>query len=443
MKIFANIRLQIVAIIVLLIVQSAKLIAQESKYFASINEVIAFTKNNNITFQNANYENQMSDITTKTAIGNLFNPKIPTSIQVLDNINQQVSFLPGQAFGQPIGTFKEVTIGQQYVSTFNIQPQFDILNMANYALIKTTKINQQLVENQHKINEQNLYEKINMVYFNILTFNGQKEIVQENIIIAKDILRIITNKFNEGVARKQEVNEAEVNLISLQDKFEQIEMNTKIQYQTLNLFFENKIDAILSENIWNYQNTDTILKTQNNLIVENATLQSQMAQQENKALKYQNLPVLSFVSSLNWQNLSNDFSFSKNSNWINYNYIGLKLSYDLPTTIQKITNQKSKQIQIQILKNNEKHSLKENESKNAQMILEYEKSLKQKENLWKIHDLKKDTYEKNFNQFKENILPLDKLLISQNDMLVSKLNIVSSLANIGFNKTKIEINNGF
>lgn len=443
MKIFVNIRLQIVAIIVLLIVQSAKLIAQESKYFASINEVIAFTKNNNITFQNANYQNQMSDITTKTAIGNLFNPKIPTSIQVLDNINQQVSFLPGQAFGQPIGTFKEVTIGQQYVSTFNIQPQFDILNMANYALIKTTKINQQLVENQHKLNEQNLYEKINMVYFNILTFNGQKEIVQENIIIAKDILRIITNKFNEGVARKQEVNEAEVNLISLQDKFEQIEMNTKIQYQTLNLFFENKIDAILSENIWNYQNTDTILKTQNNLIVENATLQSQMAQQENKALKYQNLPVLSFVSSLNWQNLSNDFSFSKNSNWINYNYIGLKLSYDLPTTIQKITNQKSKQIQIQILKNNEKHSLKENENKNAQMILEYEKSLKQKENLWKIYDLKKDTYEKNFNQFKENILPLDKLLISQNDMLVSKLNIVSSLANIGFNKTKIEINNGF
>lgn len=443
MKIFANICMQIVAIIVLLIVQSAKLIAQESKYFASINEVIAFTKNNNITFQNANYQNQMSDITTKTAIGNLFNPKIPTSIQVLDNINQQVSFLPGQAFGQPIGTFKEVTIGQQYVSTFNIQPQFDILNMANYALIKTTKINQQLVENQHKLNEQNLYEKINMVYFNILTFNGQKEIVQENIIIAKDILRIITNKFNEGVARKQEVNEAEVNLISLQDKFEQIEMNTKIQYQTLNLFFENKIDAILSENIWNYQNTDTILKTQNNLIVENATLQSQMAQQENKALKYQNLPVLSFVSSLNWQNLSNDFSFSKNSNWINYNYIGLKLSYDLPTTIQKITNQKSKQIQIQILKNYEKHSQKENENKNAQMILEYEKSLKQKENLWKIHDLKKDTYEKNFNQFKENILPLDKLLISQNDMLVSKLNIVSSLANIGFNKTKIEINNGF
>lgn len=423
--------------------QTENIKAQEQKEFATINEILVFTKSKNYQFKNADWQIKLANLTNKMAKLNRYNPKIPTSIQVLDNINQQVSFLPGQAFGQPNGTFKEVTIGQQYVSTFNIQPQFDILNMASNAQIKTAKINQQLVENQNKINEQTLYEKINMVYFNILSFDAQKEVLKENIKIANDILRIINNKFNAGIARKQEVNEAEVNLISLQDKLEQIEMNTKMQYQTLNLFFENQIDASLSQNLWDYQNIDTVLQTQNNLIVENARLQSQMAQQEYKALKYQNLPVLSFVSSFNWQNLSNDFSFAKNSNWINYNFVGLKLSYDLPTTIQKYSNQKSKQMQIEIWKNNEEHSQKENETRNAQMVLEYEKSLKQKENFRKIYDLKKDTYEKNYNQFKENILSLDKLLISQNDMLISKLNMVLALANIGFNKTKIEINNEF
>jgi OMF family outer membrane factor len=423
--------------------QTENIKAQEQKEFATINEILVFTKSKNYKFKNADWQIKLANLTNKMAKLNRYNPKTPTSIQVLDNINQQVSFLPGQAFGQPNGTFKEVTIGQQYVSTFNIQPQFDILNMASNAQIKTAKINQQLVENQNKINEQTLYEKINMVYFNILSFDAQKEVLKENIKIANDILRIINNKFNAGIARKQEVNEAEVNLISLQDKLEQIEMNTKMQYQTLNLFFENQIDASLSQNLWDYQNIDTVLQTQNNLIVENARLQSQMAQQEYKALKYQNLPVLSFVSSFNWQNLSNDFSFAKNSNSINYNYVGLKLSYDLPTTIQKYSNQKSKQMQIEIWKNNEEHSQKENETRNAQMVLEYEKSLKQKENFRKIYDLKKDTYEKNYNQFKENILSLDKLLISQNDMLISKLNMVSALANIGFNKTKIEINNEF
>jgi len=422
---------------------SLNIFAQEQKIFSNINEILDFTKNNNYQFKNAEWQTKLADLTSKTAMVNVFNPKIPTSLQVLDNFNQQVSFLPGQAFGQPEGTFREITMGQQYVSTFSIQPQFDILNLANYAQLNTAKTNQLLVENQNKLNEQNLYERINMVYFNIVSFNAQKEIVKENITIAADIFKIIENKFKAGIARKQEVNEAQVNLISLQDKLQQIELNTNIQYQSLNLFLDNKANAVLSENVWIYEKSNEILKSGNNLIAENAKLQLDLAKQEYRGLKFQNYPVLSFVSSFNWQNLSDDFAFAKKSSWIDYSYIGLKLSYDLPTTVQKYSNLKSKQMQIKIAENNEIYNQKETENKNILMVLEYEKAIKQKENYCKIYELKKDTYEKNFNQFKENILPLDKLLISQNDMLISKLNIVLSLASIGFNKTKIDINNRF
>lgn len=416
---------------------------QEKREFTSFKEVLEYVKVTNHQFKNAEWQTRLADLARKTAKLNLLNPKIPASAQVLDNITQQVSFLPGQIFGQPQGTFKEVTIGQQYASTFSVQPQFDIINLANYAQIKSAKTNQLLVENQNKINEQNVYDQINMVYFNILSFNEQKKILEENIVIAKDILRIIQNKFTEGIARKQEVNEAETNLISLQDKLQQIELNTEIQVQTFNLFLENTINATLSEDLWTYENSNAPLTTQNSLLAENAKLQYELSEQEYKGLKFQNYPVLSFISSFNWQNLSNDFAFSKNSDWINFNYIGLKLSYDLPTTVTKYSNLKSKKIQLEIAKNNQEFSKKENENKNKQMILEYEKALLQNENFRKIYTLKKDTYEKNFNQFKENILPLDKLLISQNDMLTSRLNVVYSLANIGFAKAKIEISNRF
>jgi outer membrane protein TolC len=416
---------------------------QEKREFTSFKEVLEYVKATNHQFKNAEWQIRLADLTRKTAKLNLLNPKIPASAQVLDNITQQVSFLPGQIFGQPQGTFKEVTIGQQYASTFSVQPQFDIINLANYAQIKSAKTNQLLVENQNKINEQNVYDQINMVYFNILSFNEQKKILEENIVIATDILRIIQNKFTEGIARKQEVNEAETNLISLQDKLQQIELNTEIQVQTFNLFIENSVKATLSEDLWTYENSNSPLTTQNSLLAENAKLQYELSEQEYKGLKFQNYPVLSFISSFNWQNLSNDFAFSKNSDWINFNYIGLKLSYDLPTTVTKYSNLKSKKIQLEIAKNNQEFSKKENENKNKQMILEYEKALLQNENFRKIYTLKKDTYEKNFNQFKENILPLDKLLISQNDMLTSRLNVVYSLANIGFAKAKIEISNRF
>lgn len=416
---------------------------QEKREFTSFKEVLEYVKVTNHQFKNAEWQTRLADLARKTAKLNLLNPKIPASAQVLDNITQQVSFLPGQIFGQPQGTFKEVTIGQQYASTFSVQPQFDIINLANYAQIKSAKTNQLLIENQNKINEQNIYDQINMVYFNILSFNEQKKILEENIVIAKDILRIIQNKFTEGIARKQEVNEAETNLISLQDKLQQIELNTEIQVQTFNLFLENNVKATISEDLWTYENSNAPLTTQNSLLAENAKLQYELSEQEYKGLKFQNYPVLSFISSFNWQNLSNDFAFSKNSDWINFNYIGLKLSYDLPTTVTKYSNLKSKKIQLEIAKNNQEFSKKENENKNKQMILEYEKALLQNENFIKIYILKKDTYEKNFNQFKENILPLDKLLISQNDMLTSRLNVVYSLANIGFAKAKIEISNRF
>lgn len=112
-------------------------------------------------------------------------------------------------------------------------------------------------------------------------------------------------------------------------------------------------------------------------------------------------------------------------------------------TIQRLSNTKSKKIQLEILQKTNEHIKAETESKKQQLELEFQKSIQQLVNFQKIFDLKKDTYEKNFNQFKENILPLDKLLISQNDMISSKLNVVAALTNIGFNKSKIEINNKF
>ena len=180
----------------------------------------------------------------------------------------------------------------------------------------------------------------------------------------------------------------------------------------------------------------------NNLEVENTHLQNILAKQEYKTLQYQNLPSLSFVSSFSWQNLSNESFFHPKANNTNFNYLGLKLNLELPTA-QRIANTRSKKIQVKMLSNNEEHIIKENEIKNQQLLLDYDKSVMQSQNLLKIADLKKDTYEKNYNQFKENILSLDKLLISQNDLLLSKLNLVSALANICFNKNKIDINNKF
>ena len=430
------------AIVLLLCLSVIKVQGQEQVKISTINEAFALAKNKNYTLLNAQLQIKIADLTKKSAVANVFNPRVPTTIQALDNMNQQVSFLPAEAFGGPAGTFKQVTIGQQYVSTLAIMPQFEIFNLSNIAQVKSAKLNEQLVDNQNKLNELQLYNKINSIYSNIISFNGQKEILQENLVIAENIQAIIKQKFDEGLVRKQDVNEAEVNVISTKDKLEQLDVNLKIQYQLLNLFFENQTNGEITESIWNYENSNQITQVKNNLDVENTHLQTLLAKQEYKSLKYQNLPSLSFVSSFSWQNLSNESFFNSKSNNTNFNYLGLKLNLELPTA-QRIANTKNKSIQMKMLSNSEEHVIKENDIKNQQLIMGLEKAIKQADNLKKIVDLKKDSYEKNYNQFKENILPLDKLLIAQNDLLGSKVNLVLALATISFNKNKIDINNKF
>ena len=417
--------------------------SQEKKEFHTLDEVLAFAKEKKVSFRNDIIQQNLAELNKKTAVGNAFNPRIPVSAQVIDNMNLQTNYIPAEVFGGLPGSFREITMGLQYVSTFSIQPQFDIINLGNISRIKLAKTNQELVANQQKINEWTIYDQLNGIYFNILSFQGQQQMVEQNIVIAKQILTIVNNRFEEGLVRKQDVNEAEVNLIRLQDQLSQLQFNIQIQQQNLALFFENEVNPILNQNIRDFDHKQILTEANNNLWVNHYQLREKVAEQEWKAAQKQQLPVLGFVSSFNWQNLSNESFFHPNSNWIRYNYVGLRLSWDLPTTVSKYSAVKEKKMQWQIAQNEIDHSMLENETRNKNLLVEYEKASSQLENFKKIQTLKEDTYQKYFDQYQENILSLDKLLTAQTDMLLSQLNVITALAGIGFSENKIIINNKF
>lgn len=417
--------------------------AQEKKTFQNLDEVLAFTKEKNTTFKNSELQSQLATLTYKTAIGNTLNPRIPVSVQLIDNYKLQQSYLPGPIFGLPDGTYKTVSMGLQYNTTFNVQPQFDILNLANVALVKSAKINAKLVESQNLLIEQNIDNQINAIYFNILSFQEQIKIVNKNIALATQLATITQNRFKEGIGRKQDANDAEANLLLLQNKLTQLETGLAQQYTTLQVFVENATLLGLTQNLWDFEKNNQPMETQGKLQVDNAKLQWQQLQQDTKVAKLQNLPTLGFVSSFNWLDAGNNGFFAQGNSWQNFSYWGLKLSWDFPTSVQKLSTWKSKSIQAKLQENNAKHAEIENSSKNKNMQLDYENAVIQLDNLKKIYALKKDTFEKNNNQYLENILSLDKLLTSQYDMLNSEINLVSGLANIGFYKYKILINNKF
>lgn len=418
------------------------LFGQNSTTYTSLSQVWNDVKQQNVVFKNAKIQTELADLTYKTSLGNIINPRMPVTLNMIDNTKLQSNFIPAEIFGGPSGTFREVTFGQQYNSLFSVQPQFDLVNMSSIAQIKTAKINRDLIESQNLLSEQQIYENLNATYHNILSLKNQKKILAQNLDIAEDIKTIVSNRHSEGIARKQDLNEADVNLITLRDRMEQLDYNITYQEKVLALFFENNTSPDVNEDLEKYIMEDLVPVTPGMTKSKNAALQSEMLRQDIKTLKYQYYPVLSFTSSLNWQNLSNDFFWASNSSGINFNSIGLKLAWDLPT-VTRLSNIKNKQFQLQSLALNETHIAKEAETKAGQLNIDYQKSISQYKNYKAIADLKSDTYTKSQNQYQENILGLDRLLIAQNDMLNSQLNVIQALANIAFTKHKILINNTY
>lgn len=429
-------------ILFILIVSVQISLSQEKITFSSLEEVLQFAEKSSSVLQTNSIQKKISETNRKSAFAQIFNPKIPVNFSMIDNVSQQVSFIPAEIFGGENGTFRAITMGQQYVSTATIAPQFDVLNLGNIAKYKSAKITEELTENNAKISEKALFDQLNATYCNILSFNEQVLKFEENKKIAENILRIVNNRYNEGIARQQDVNEAKVNVINYQDKISQIEVQIKQQLLLLQTLLDTE------KNIEITQKFSTNLlpeseKPNGKLTVENIEIQQRLAQQELKYAKWMNFPTVSLVSSFNWQHNSNDNFFNNKTDWYYSNYVGLRLAWDFPTTVNKFTTIKNNQLNNNILSISLEHKKIQNQTENQQLQLEYEKSVLQYQNLEKITELKQDTYQKYYNQYMENILSLDRLLIAQNDKLLAEINQISAKIQMNYNLQKIQINNRF
>jgi outer membrane protein TolC len=176
--------------------------AQETRIFSSLDEVWNEVKNRNLVFQNANLQTEIASLAYKTSLGNVLNPRMPLSATMINNTKLQQNFIPAEAFGGPAGSFREVTLGQQYNALLSFQPQFDIINMSNIAQIKAAKINMMLTQSQNDLNTFALHQNVNVTYHNILSFQKQKKILLENLAAAEKIKNVVNNRFRRRYLEK-------------------------------------------------------------------------------------------------------------------------------------------------------------------------------------------------------------------------------------------------
>jgi len=416
--------------------------AQNKLEFNSVDSLFKYAETHSSSIKTGEQQVLLAKWQKISAQAGLVNFKMQTSFSLTDNVKLPVTYFPAEAFGGEPGTFKEVTTGQQYMGNINFAPQIDIINPVSWSKLKSAKINTELTDINNLIVKKALFESISASYYNIVSLIEQIEISQKNLFTADTLQTIMQNKYTEGIVRQQDLNDAIINKLSLADKLTQLEISLNQQYFALKVLCDipQNEELVIAENA-NYNQPFNIgLQTNNQLEHKSSLLKADLAKEDFRANRLAQYPTVSIVAYDGWQQNSKNEFFDSNCNWVNSQYVGLRLSMPFPD-VNRFTLSKSAKISKTISELEAEHTKHENDIANIQLVLDYEKAYSQFKTANQIFLLKEENYQMAANQFNAAILSSDKLLIAFDDMLVSQLNYSAALENLLYTKSKIEINN--
>jgi len=416
--------------------------SQSSISFTNLDSVISYSKENSSVTKTNDQQLLLANWQKKSAQLGIINFKMQSSFSLIDNVLLPVTFLPGEAFGGDPGTFKEVTTGQPYIGNLTLIPQIDLINPSNWSKVKGEKINQELTQTNNLISEKTLNESIAAIYYNILTLQEQIKITEKNLALSDTLLIIVDNKYVQGLVRKQDLNNVKINKINLLGKLEQLNTLLEQQYLGLKILCDIPLETqlLIEDDLYNNSKFELNLHTNNQLLYRASLLKTEKINADLRTNNLSQLPSLSLVGYSAWQQNSDVTFFDKDREWINSQYVGLKLNIPFPD-VNKYMLSKSLSINRDIANINAEHTKLYNDLTNVQMTLDYEIAFSELKTAKKVFILKEDNYKIALQQFEMGILPTDALLIAFNDLLLSQLDYSSALATLQFTKSKILINN--
>lgn len=427
--------------ILLLLLLSFELHAQETLSFTNIDAILHYAEKNAAVLKISNEQVALSKYQTLISKINVINPRGNATASATDNLQLPTNYLPAEKFGGVPGTFMETQFGQQYITTIGITPQIDLINIPAWQTIKASKINENYAITTTLLVKKNLFETIAVTYYNIISIQKQIEVLHANYTKTKKIEEIVSNKQKEGLARQQDLNQATANVLQIEDKETQLTTILLQQYNIIKTVCDIPITTTLELNDTQENITkNTNLDVTNTLLSQQSKLQQAVSKQELKSFNSTFFPTLSLVGNWTYQDNSNAGFFNSNSNTFQASYVGLRLNYVLPDAT-KYLQKRNLKTSAAIAEENAKHNLLQENNQNQQLKFEYQKTVDSYLINQKIAALKTDTYTKNLEIYHQDLISLDNLIISFNDKLNAELNLKVIATNISYLTTKINLNN--
>lgn len=344
-------------------------------------------------------------------------PQVSASGTGTDNFQLGSTLLPGELAGQPGATIP-VKMGTRFVYGATLQLKQTIYDPSMNAGLNAAKASQSLYALQTFKTKEDLVFNIAQVYIQLQIADKQKSLIEGNIGRTEKLLEMTQLQYKEGIAKKVDVDQLNVNLTNLQTQLS----STKNDYNQLLNSIKLLMNIDVTQPISIREPDQRHLPVSSELILNANTdlniLDKQIALQEinSKNIKTGFLPTVSLSANYGKQFQTTKLFNDAATNGFASGYYSLNVSipiFDGFSKKNKIaqSNTALKQLQFNkeyLVKNvqNEFKTATENLNQNQKVAKAQEQNMKVAEELYNVAKL----------SFTEGISPLSELINAENSL---------------------------
>ena len=410
--------------------------AQETKipvHEFSLDQCVEFAQKNNVQVKNSLLAVEVqAQVNREIAAAAL--PTITTSTGVVDYTKIPTSLLPAQIFGGPAGTFIPVQFGTKFNANYGANLQQLLFDGQVFIALQARATSMKLQKQNAALTQEVIKANIYKIYYQLSASRTQLNILDANISRLNALAHDAEIMYKNGFAEKLDVDKVIVQLNNLETEKIKANNSVAIGYMGLKMLMGMPVkDSLVLTDVINEKSLSNDILTESNFQYDVRKdfqyLSTAKSMNEFNVKRYQlsHLPTIALAGSYSKNAQRSKFDFFEGGNWFTTSLISLNIS--LPIFNGFATDARIKRTKIELKQTeNQIESLKNNiDNEITQAKLNYISSVAtvkfQKSNM----ELAERVYQQTKKKFEAGMGSNTEISSSQADLVSAQNNYMNAL----------------
>lgn len=371
--------------------------------------------------------------------------------QALPQITGNASLTYNAIIGQLVFGDQAFQLGRKWNSNAGVQLSQQLFNQTVFTGLQAAKKSEQYYSLNAGLTEEQIIEQVANNYYQVLVSRQQLNVIDTNIKNVTVVEKIINNQFENGLAKKIDVDRIKVNLTNLQTQREQT-INAVVQLENqLKFSMGMPVTTDITLPPGEFSRVETLPVLADSIDIANRTemrlinIQRDLLVLQRKAYLAEYYPDLSLTGNISTTGQSDKFDlFKKNGSAFYYDASAIGITLKVPIFNGFATRSRVRQAQVDIMKTDE--DIKQ--TKNS-LNLAYENAkiqLKNNINTIKAQrqnvQLAQEIYNSTQNNYNNGLAALTDLLDTENALTEAQNSYTQALLNYKIAEIQLIKSNG-